>query len=229
MKKLLSLALPLLVFSGIASAVPQCSTGTFGGVAGDWSLAQLAGAGCEIGDKIFSNFTGATGDPTDSFSFFTSGANNYNILLTTGNELVFVGTFNFGYRVTIDQTQVVAGKTATLATLTGNIGDSTVGSASTLVKTNSVNGCTLTVTDSGAGNVSSSAPCGFVNPTTTVTMSETYTYTGNAGGSGVTSLQNTFTQVLTATQSSPEPVSMLLFGSGMLALGFIGRKRIARK
>ena len=35
-----------------------------------------------------------------------------------------------------------------------------------------------------------------------------------------------YTQV---TTGSPEPVSMLLFGSGLLAVSLIGRKKLVRK
>jgi hypothetical protein len=51
---------------------------------------------------------------------------------------------------------------------------------------------------------------------------------GFSGGDSSAKVQVMFTYN-TVTSSTPEPVSMMLFGSGLLALSVIGRKRFARK
>jgi hypothetical protein len=234
MKKLLFLALPLVVFSGVASAATACSGLSF-------SLAGLealnASGGCSIGDKVFTNFTGTfTGtDVNDQISLSASG-NNYflNLNAATGAGLpgTLSSTLTFGFQVQVIQSLVTAGNTAAITRVTGGFQDNgDAGSAGTLAKTIGVvtgtGSCPsgVLVTDN-AGNVTTS-PCTGISATV-LNVNETFTFTGT-GASSVTGFGNTFAQTLTPSSGTPEPFSMLLFGSGLLALASIGRKKLARK
>jgi len=244
MKKLIMMALPLAVSCGLASAATYqpCSNN------GDtWTLALLqtiaggaTAAGCEVGDKIFTNFSSSTlPNAGDFFTFFQQlplSANQYIMELSpsgTGGETTFGTGFNYSFTVMIDPNVAQpGGKVASFSTLTAGIVDSNQGSTALLTKNtvpNSGAPCTVQFTDNGAGNLSGGNVCSYPVGATSMNVTETYAYTGGGNTSGVTQLQNTITQQLTSTQTTPEPMSLLLFGSGLLGLGFIGRKRMARK
>jgi len=56
------------------------------------------------------------------------------------------------------------------------------------------------------------------------------TVTGGAAGSGTTLAEIVYTYSTSSAGGTPEPVSMVLFGSGLLAVSLIGRKKFfARK
>jgi hypothetical protein len=81
-----------------------------------------------------------------------------------------------------------------------------------------------------APNATTGATAGFydnvASPFGTVTVN--YTTTANSAATGISA----YVQVVydyNVTTASPEPVSMLLFGCGLLALSVLGRKKFARK
>jgi len=241
MKKLIMMALPLAVSCGLASAATyQPCSNNFNA----WTIAQLqtiaggaTAAGCEVGDKIFTNFNGGTlPNAGDFFTFIQQSPLQYIMELSpsgTGGETTFGTGFNYSFTVMIDPTvPQQGGKVASFSTLTAGIIDTNQGSTSLLTKNtvpNSGGPCTVQFTDNGAGNLSGGNVCSYPVGATSMNVTETYAYTGGGNQSGVTQLQNTITQQLTSTQTTPEPMSLLLFGSGLLGLGFIGRKRMARK
>jgi len=240
MQKLLLMALPLVVFCGIASAAvyQPCTNNS-----DVWTLTQLetiaggaTAAGCEIGDKIFTNFGGATQSATDTFSFFQQGQTQYVVNLSPGTEQFFSTAspgFVYNFSILVDETNaalVAAGKIGTISQLSAGIVDSNSGSSSTLAKVTTPNvGSPCTVNYSENGAVSSTGNVCNYSGDTSLNVTETFTYTGGTVTSGVSELQNTVNQVLTVTTGTPEPISLLLFGSGLLALSTIGRKRLVRK
>jgi hypothetical protein len=231
MKKLLMLALPLVVLTGISSAatVTSCTSQT------TWSLATLiSNGGCQIGDKVFTNFSDSLSNAANTIAFtgpagpVGPGLAFYQINVNAGVNSVLQGGFTFGYTVTIDQSQVVAGYNSALTRLTGGIQDNGTDGA-TLTK--SVTGgatCSAGATDS-FGTVSPS-PCNM--NATSINVSETFAYTANnsnpGGAHSISGIGNTFTESFSSTTGVPEPMSMLLLGTGLSALAMIGRKRVKR-
>jgi hypothetical protein len=237
MKKLFMLALPLVVFSSVSSATPACST-TGVTLA---TLIALGAGGCEIGDEIFANFSGSLSNVADTIAFAGPagpvGPGNafYSLNVNAGVNSILQGNFTFGYTVAIDTTTpglITAGYSAANTKLTGGVQDNGNDGA-TLVKT--VTGgatCTTGSTDSFGTIVPTTPGCNPINAQT-FSVSEAFTYTGNnsnAGGArSISGIGNTITEAFTLTTGAPEPVSMLLFGSGLLAVSVLGRRKLVRK
>lgn len=244
MKKLLIVGALVCAFSGVSSAVTSCTSQP------NWTLAQLealnATGGCEIGDKIFAGFSGTfTGaDASDTFAFQGPLPNGttlnpfYNLNLNAGTAGILESGLSFGYTVAVDQTAVhtMYGATASgaIVRVTGGIQDNgNAGSAATLAKgvtvTTGTGSCPSGVSVSETSGNSTTTPCSGLNATL-LTIAETFNYTGTAGQSSVTGFGNTFNQTITVPTQAPEPVSMFLFGTGLVAISILGRKRfLARK
>jgi hypothetical protein len=227
MKKLLFMALPV-VFSGVALALPACPT-----QATAVSLATLEGlnatGGCEVGDKIFSAFNGT--DTVDSLYMVgpTGSLTSplYQINLNAGGNGTLFGPVSFGFTLTIDATSPLnTGFTAAITRVSAGIQDVNSGASSGTV-TKTVNGSACAVYTEANGTPTVNTTC---NPNaSSIVVAEAFTYTGTVGESTISGFGDSFTQTLTPTNATPEPVSMLLFGTGLLACGFIGRKRAARR
>ena len=212
-----------------ANAATQCASQA------SWTIAQLGAAGCEIGDKLFSNFTGSAENASDTFMFsgptvvIPNVAVFYTMNVNAGTEFVFSNPFTFAFDVSIIQNSFIpVGTQASISRVSGGIGDAgAVGSSGTLTKT--VTGganCTLTVVDPGTNPTAGT--CTGLNAINPIHVVESFAYTGTAGQSTITSVVNAFAQTFTPTSGTPEPMSMLLFGSGLLGVALIGRKRSAR-
>jgi len=224
MKRLLIFSVALLAISGIASAAPACGVTNY-------TLAALAalGGSCEAGDKIFSNFSGTmdTVNPNLTVSFTGSGFGPYNVQISDStNAALTEPTFTFNYTVTVDETGVVGGFNYISLIGAGGQDSFTAIATNANIITGAGAGCTpLNSVDPGAGGFHT-VTCGTTGLPTSVGIMETYTYTG--GTATVTSIQDSYFQTFQNT-STPEPISILLFGSGLLAVSLIGRKRVARK
>jgi len=235
MKKLLLLALPLVVFSSVSNAAPGACSTTGVTIA---TLIALGSTGCEIGDKVFYNFSGALSNTADTIAFSgpaaPEGPSNafFQLNVNAGVGSILQGNFTFGYSVSIDPTMVTAGLTSAITRVTGGIQDNGTDGA-TLVKT--VTGgatCTAGSTDSFGNSTQLSPGCNGISATS-LSISEAFAYTANNSNTGgarsISGIGNTFTESFSTTTGTPEPVSMLLFGSGLLAVSVLGRRKLVRK
>lgn len=236
MKKVLFLAAPLVVFSGMAfGAAPLCSAGGSGGFY-DLPTLTASGFACEVGSKVFYNFGGsfansstiANGGDSLNWTSLPSKLSETMFYNVGSSPFTISGGFTFTFSVSVDPAVIFPGNTASIASLAGSIQDSNVGSNSTLTKVTTPNvgsACTVTVTHTG-GNGETANVCNY-SGATSLNVSETFAYTSTAHQAS--GFQNTITEALSSTTGAPEPVSMLLFGSGLLAVGFFGRKRFSNK
>jgi len=236
MKKFLTFCVALAASSTLAlAAVPvQCgasnytlatfATATASGIAGE----------CEIGDKIYSAFSGTlpsslvfnfTGGGTSSGSIYTVTVDDATVAAMNATD-----NFTLNYTVAIDESQIVGG-TNTMTQVGAGINDSSAANATNgaTVTVNNGTNCTggqVTSVDA-AGFVGSSPKCSTGLSTTSLNVAESYSYT--SGSNSITSVSTSVTQTFTATSATPEPFSMLLLGSGLLGISLIGRKKLVRK
>jgi len=248
MKKLVLTALSLVVLSGVSSAAVQtCTTNPNAGDnfgLNSWTIADLialnATGGCTIGDKVFYNFGGALDQAASTIQI--SGPNGtpvgnavtlppvtYQLNVNSAGG-VTAGNYTFNYSLSINPALVTPGLSSKIALVTAGIADNG-NDGGTQVKT--ITGgasCTASSTDS-FGNVSKSNCTGI--SATQINVSEVFNFTANNSNQGgvrsIAGMGNTFVENFTATNGTPEPVSMLLFGSGLLAFALVGRKKLARK
>jgi hypothetical protein len=224
MKKLLMFSVALLAFSGIASAAP-CTLGTI--------LTSSAGVNCDIGELNFSGFSALPAGTGLEFlqgggvctTPVSSATNCQGLVELVDNSGTGAGVQNFAaftYTVSIDATQVAPLWAATLTgatsgMLVGNLGTS----AAALTKIVTPGG-TSSATDVN-GTVT---PVAIALSGTSVSVSDSFVVTSGT----IADVSNTFqaTAALIPT-GTPEPVSMLLFGSGLLGLSLVGRKKLVRK
>lgn len=224
MKKLLIFSLSLVVFSGIAGATPACGITNY-------TLSALAtlGGSCEAGDKIFSGFGGNldTVNPNLTVTFTGTGLGPYNVQISDStNAALSEASFTFNYTVAVDETGVNGGFDYISNIGTGGVDSFTATAQVANVITGAGAACTpLTAIDPGSAGFNT-ATCTTSGEPESIGIALTYTYSG--GTATVTSIQDSFFQTFQAT-GTPEPVSMLLFGSGLLAVSIIGRKKLVRK
>lgn len=101
--------------------------------------------------------------------------------------------------------------------------------------TNSLNAATIAGDATGTFSANTGDIVGLQVAIVQVGSIASLTVTGTATNNGINALPDnaSFTALVNATQVSttgtPEPVSMLLFGSGLIGLSVIGRKKFARK
>lgn len=156
--------------------------------------------------NIFTDYTAGNGtisDPNDNSARFllTAGAGTW----AAAQPGAFTSTMNLGAGVNL----FTIGNLSSQLNTFNNTGAGGLGGTSYVLPTTDAETGALVGVFSIAG-VGSVDAGGFVNGASDARITVTYTYTP-------------------VTTSSPEPVSMILFGSGLLALGLIGRKRLARR
>jgi hypothetical protein len=199
----------LLVLLGL---VLVCGT-TFGGYTACPTQSSLADlkllAECQAGDKIFSNFdyTGFSGSDAAQLTVPMVGYIGdyaWSILGTWGP-----GTYTWGYTVTVD-TQMCPECTIVAAQLDAQWSGIQKPIFTAIKDING--GAWILPIDQNNRPAVTTLP-----GLTSLTVLDTL-IVDNATPSQVTGLVNTFGQV-------PEPVTMALFGSGLLALGLIRRFR----
>jgi len=226
MKKVLMFSLAAVVFSGVASAAPACS----GTLQNSGVAAFNAGGGCELGDKIFNNFGAlpvGVGVQWVATGFGAGTVYSVNFIDTSTGGNTLEQSFVESYTVLLDQAAaalIVPGSTAAISTISAGVQGANNSALGTLTKTLSAGGSgTATAATDGAGHTTQVPITGV--SFTSFTVTDTWSYSAGV----FLNLSNSYQQTFTATTSTPEPVSMLLFGSGLLAVSFMGRKKLVRK
>ncbi len=220
MKKFLVLLLAVGAASSVATATTACGTTNY-------TLAALTTLGsCETGDKIFSNF-GGNMDSVDTFTTVTFTGSNlgpYTVQLSDSNNAALETSFTFSYTISVDPTIIVPGGFNYIAAMAAGGVDTFGGVAANNNLTNNAGCSPLNSADSPTGFVSQS--CLTTGQPTSLSVAESYVYTS---GFTATSIQDSYQQAFQSTSGTPEPGSMILLGSGLLAAGLIGRKKLVRK
>ena len=228
MKLSMFLAATLLVFASMAVAAPLC-TGLAGtGAGGAVTMADylaLGSGGCQMGDKIFSDFfyqpsSGGDGPAVAASAIFVAPVNpgSYNPGIVFSSSNWFVSGVNSYYDASIafNVTVLRGGAPINDATLTMGADASVSGAGSASIGESIVAGGGFP--ELGALDVDATGPLvdhvSFA-PTSTVEVSKNFfigtSLTGD-GSARIFSFTENFSEV-------PEPVGAILIGSGLLVLG----------
>lgn len=209
MKKVLVLLVGLLASASLNAAVLPC-----GDVAPlTYSNAQMQNDGCFFGDKIFSNFTYSGGGDTANFD-----------IAITENQLAAQHTVQLNpisvdwstdFVITYMISMYAPNMPSPDWSITGVQIDSIVsGSGSTIVKSfGAAPGVTVSSVNGGP-----SAMTAVLFQQSLVTITATFDVGGDAE---VSTVQDNYQQ----GSAVPEPMTMALFGSGLLAIGLVRRLR----
>jgi hypothetical protein len=220
MKKLLVvfgfLALGATASFGAAFSGTQCVAGT--------TLATLAAfgtTGCEVGDKIFSNFvyTPTGSDPAAGTVAIgidnNSGIQQYGLQFQSNGAVWTSAGFTLTYTVTIDTNLCAACRIfAAQGAFQGALAPNTAA---------------MTMALSGAGTVNLNDLTTNAN-TQQIFFPQITTTNVTITGTGASTSAPIDTFGLDVYQTSiPEPISMSLTGLGLLSLGIFGRRRSMRQ
>jgi hypothetical protein len=205
MKKVFVILVGLLV-AGLVSAAPLCTTtNTIQGATGIFSLSNAAPGVCFAQqDKLYGDFNWSGVDPTQVALIFS-----YQPLGNNDNHTVtFSGTFNSAFTIgyEVDVNTVLAPHTV-ISSVAVDILSATGGTVMDTLTGNNFSAITATG--------GSRATTGLPPLSTSAIVLNTY----NPNGGGSTGIANTFVESIV-----PEPMSLLLSGGGLLAIGLIGRK-----
>jgi hypothetical protein len=205
-----------LVASLASMQAATCTAQTF-------SAPLTDGFNCQLGDKIFSNFSGDTSfGGTITFTEITS--TQYSLTYTPGATPI-TGIFNFGFWVAVDAvnfpSNFIVQVTDQMNTVQAGVGGLLVPNASTDAVTHNPGGV-VNLNAAGTGT-------GESGQTTMLTQLEKISMVYNANGAPANGPagQLTSMEFRIAQGTVPEPMTFSLMGAGLLGLGLL-RKRIGR-
>lgn len=189
------------------------------------TVASLLASGCEIGYAnftiVFSNFV-ATGSAT------TANGDRSMTGAVGGNPLIGLGGFTFTNPAGNFPSAFTLGYTASLTGCTAGFTCAFTGYVEQTLIAPSSSGASVSVVESaGASPVVLNS--GFQTSTqfpafSVPTVTKLATFNGQ---SGLLSFESSVFATATAT-AIPEPLSLSLMGTGLIALGILGRKRVFR-
>lgn len=231
-KYVLALAAFLTAGTGLTYAAPAClTTETLS------SLIALGSGGCEIGDKVYNNFSYSPGtggaDPTAAQ--VNVGVDNQTGIFQTGLQFGTSGpvwtdpTFTVGYTVTVDPTACAsiygAGDTCQVA-------DSQLAFQGALAGSSNTAGIEATFSGASPGSVSVNDLTVGSNVNQIAFSPDWTTSTISIGGTGASVTYpidsfglDIYQQV---TSAVPEPATLGLVGCSLLGLGMLRRKQSRR-
>jgi len=224
MKKIL-LAVTFAALSSIPAFATIQSCSSVGSTLN--TLIALGGGTCEVGDKIFSNFSYTpTGNDPASTNVTVGYDNNHGIFqygLQFGtNTSVWTSSFTLSYTETVDpaacQTIYGTGYTCTITAAQGQFQGALANGSNTATVTDTLTGAVLNLNATSVSNETQQTSLASLTSTSvSISGSSSTSYPIDSFGLDIY-------QTVQAPGGVPEPMSMSLMGVGLLGLGFIGRK-----
>ena len=216
--------LAVLLAGQAQAAAPSCTPGlTVTLVSGGTSnLAGLSGGHCvQIGDKIFgsASVSGALTGQTGSAQFTINvSANSTTVNFQGSVSGIATGELDYSVAVAPGSTDLISAFQEDL-TLNGlgahtNLAGTFPGSAVPNLA------CFRATLAGGGTDPASTCPVLTSVVPNLANLSVTQTVTNTTAGTNLTAITDTIFQT-----AVPEPASLFLFGSGLLALGLVGRRR----
>jgi hypothetical protein len=239
MKRTLLSCAAVAILASVVYANPLCTSNTIAYYMANYVDQTTA---CQVGDKLFFGFNysgtaagGAVaptssevtvnGDPSNpqepgllfsSTGWTVSGTATLLNPLYIDSNITFTAAVASSLPLIIDASLDFSGQFSTTGQGVANIGETVLLGSGT--------GSIALAVDSNAGpftDVKSFAPVSFVHVSKDLIVTVPRPFTGsNTGSATITSLREGFSE-----QTAPEPLSAVLFGSGLVALGLIRRRR----